>query len=476
MKQEVTLIFPHQLVLEHQALDLSRPVWIIEDFLFFRLYRFHKQKIIFHRASLRSYEQNLIQKGYKVRYIESTELTERNSLRQLLAQNSSIRFHIMDVTDTWLENDLRQSISEENLIFYPSQIFLSSREEITPYFSKTKKPFMKNFYEWQRKRLGILMEKNLTPVGGRYSFDTENRKRLPRDYQEPIIPKWNNPDLIMKEAFEYQERFFPDAPGESAPFNYPVTHREARVALHTFISERLSDFGPYEDALGKDETTLHHSVLSALLNIGLLTPQEVVTETLLAYEKNSLPLASVEGFIRQIIGWREFMRGVYLCYGTKIRKGNFFEHHNTLSREWWQGSTGILPLDTTIRKILQTAYIHHIERLMIIGNYMLLSQIHPDDVYRWFMELSIDSYDWVMVPNVYSMSQYADGGSITTKPYFSGSNYILKMSNYPKGEWSTVWDNLFWNFVERNQTFLKKNYRLALLVAQLHKRKDSIDK
>ena len=178
---------------------------------------------------------------------------------------------------------------------------------------------------------------------------------------------------------------------------------------------------------------------------------------------------SCEGFIRQIIGWREFIRGIYFCKGVEERTKNFWGFKRKISKSFYDGNTGIEPVDDTIKKINTTAYAHHIERLMIMGNFMLLCEFDPDEVYKWFMELFIDAYDWVMVPNVYGMSQFADGGLMSTKPYISGSNYILKMSNYKKGKWCTIWDSLFWNFIDKKREFFEKNPRMRILVRSFDK-------
>jgi deoxyribodipyrimidine photolyase-related protein len=188
-----------------------------------------------------------------------------------------------------------------------------------------------------------------------------------------------------------------------------------------------------------------------------------------AHKTGKYPIASIEGFLRQIIGWREFMRAVYVLEGSNQRQKNFFAFDHQIPESWWNGTSGIFPIDHTIHKLLKSAYAHHIERLMVLGNAMLLHRFHPDETYRWFMSLFIDAYDWVMVPNVYGMSQFADGGLMTTKPYFSGSNYLMKMGDYPKGEWQNTWDALFWNFMHQERTFISKNYRLGMLVKTFDK-------
>jgi deoxyribodipyrimidine photolyase-related protein len=195
----------------------------------------------------------------------------------------------------------------------------------------------------------------------------------------------------------------------------------------------------------------------------LLTPQEVIRKTLTFAQKHDTPLNSLEGFIRQILGWREFMRGVYVSIGGKQRTSNFWKHQRRLPESFWTANTGIDPLDDVIRKALKNAYSHHIERLMIVGNFMVLTEIHPDEAYRWFMELYIDAYDWVMVPNVYGMSLQSDGGSITTKPYISSSNYIRKMSDYGAGPWCGIWDGLYWRFIAKHEKFFLSNPRLSMM-------------
>jgi deoxyribodipyrimidine photolyase-related protein len=233
--------------------------------------------------------------------------------------------------------------------------------------------------------------------------------------------------------------------------------------LAEFLKNKLELFGPYEDAITTEGSFLFHSILSPLMNIGLLTPQYVLEETLEYVKNNVTNLSSLEGFIRQIVGWREYIRAVYIYLGNKERNGNYFNSTLEIPESFWQGNTGIVPIDDTIKTSLKYAYAHHIPRLMIMGNFMNLCQFQPFEVYRWFMEMYIDAYDWVMVPNVYSMALYADGGLITTKPYISGSTYILKMSNYKKGEWSEIWDALFWNFVGQHYKLLSKEGRLGFI-------------
>ena len=214
---------------------------------------------------------------------------------------------------------------------------------------------------------------------------------------------------------------------------------------------------------------MNHSLLSPLINSGLLSPNLVIEKAIFYYKNKDIPLNSVEGFIRQVIGWREFIRGVYIAKGVQERTTNFWNFNKKISANFYSGTTGILPIDETIKKINETGYCHHIERLMVLGNFMVLCEFDPDEVYKWFMEMFIDSYDWVMVPNVYGMSQFSDGGLMSTKPYISSSNYLLKMSNYKKGDWQLKWDGLFWRFMDKHREFFLKNPRMRMLISTFDK-------
>jgi deoxyribodipyrimidine photolyase-related protein len=250
---------------------------------------------------------------------------------------------------------------------------------------------------------------------------------------------------------------------------FAINFEDAQKWLDNFLAERFEKFGVYEDAIVQKESVLYHSVLSPMLNIGLLTPQQIIDETLRVSAAKNIPLNSLEGFIRQIVGWREFIRLVYEREGTKQRTTNYWKFKRKISTSFWTGDTGIAPIDSTIKKVLKTGYAHHIERLMVLGNFMLLCEFDPDEVHKWFMEMFIDAYDWVMVPNVYGMTQFADGGLMTTKPYISGSNYLSKMSDYEKGTWQPIWDGLFWRFMHVHRNFFLQNPRIGMLVKTFDK-------
>jgi deoxyribodipyrimidine photolyase-related protein len=326
---------------------------------------------------------------------------------------------------------------------------------------------MTSFYIAQRKRLGVLLEKG-KPTGGKWTFDTENREPLPSSIS---IPEANLPasNAFVNDAKNYVQLRFPDNPGNTSSFYYPVTHDEAANWLHDFLQTRLVHFGKYQDAIRRDQAILFHSLLSPTLNTGLLTPEEIVNETLdfARVHADKIPLNSLEGFIRQIIGWREFARAIYALQGCQQRCKNFWGHTRTLPGSFYTGTTGIKPIDEAIFRLHHHAYVHHIERLMALGNFMLLCEIDPDEIYRWFMEMFIDAYDWVMVPNVYGMSQYADGGLMTTKPYISSSKYILKMSDYAKRPWCETWDALYWRFIDKHRDVFRKIPRMSVMVSAL---------
>jgi deoxyribodipyrimidine photolyase-related protein len=324
-----------------------------------------------------------------------------------------------------------------------------------------------DWYVAQRKQRKILIE-NGKPVGVSWTYDTENRKRYPKGMIPPRVqfPQANEYSI---EAAHYTLRNFALNPGEVHPESmYPLTHDDAERWLDDFLQQRFAEFGPYEDAIVSKEHWLNHSVLTPMLNVGLLTPDYVVNTALAHAERYATPLASLEGFVRQILGWREFIRLFYEHYGSAQRTRNYWNFTRDIPSSFYTGTTGIAPIDHTIKKLLQTGYNHHIERLMILGNFMLLCEFHPDAVYRWFMEMYIDAYDWVMVPNVYGMSQFADGGMMCTKPYISGSNYVLKMSDYKAdGHWEKIWDALFWRFMHKQRDFFGTNPRLGMLLKTL---------
>lgn len=474
MTDGITLIFPDQLFEDHPAIASGRTIYLVEEFLFFKVQPFHKQRLVLLKAAMRAFAKKLAEHHHKVIYIPSNELNERGTLFSRLAKHPFKNIHLAEFADEWLHQDLTDAALNHgwNLIFYPSPGYICTNQELTRFFAGKKHFSMAQFYVYQRKRLDILMDGS-HPVGGKFSFDVDNRKKIPKGLRipPPFTPKKSHEiDSIIEEV----DNEFPEAIGQAHPFLYPHTHEEAIGQFHTFLSEKFLHYGEYQDAIQQGQSTLFHSILSPVLNIGLITPKIVVETTLAFASHHSVPLNSLEGFIRQIIGWREFVRGSYYLDGSEQRSNNFFSHHHKIPSSFWKGATGILPIDSIIQTVLRTGYCNHIERLMVLGNFLLLTESSPHEVYHWFMGFFVDAYDWVMVPNVYGMSQYADGGKIVTKPYVSGSNYLLKMSNFPKGAWTDIWDGLFWRFLNRHASVFGANPRTLVLLQLFKKNEQNI--
>ncbi|MCH8563891.1 cryptochrome/photolyase family protein [Nesterenkonia sp. YGD6] len=515
------LVLPHQLFKEHLDVDPDTVFVLIEHDLLFRQYSFHAQKLVLHRASMDQFARRLRARGHQVWVLRSqTDRSSHAQLVELIQKLAPARVTVYDVVDDWLEQDLRAALDEggcwlreQDVLETPN--FLTSRAQVDDWFG-SHGARMHEFYVWQRRRFKLLLDADGEPAGGKWSFDAENRKKLPRGYTPPTVGRFASHPILQRDgmfdldalrrdddsgkssestdrtvsaetvqgsgtsadddgaaddvqrAIAWVRDEFPDAPGDPALFAWPVSAEEAREHLREFVRERLNDFGPYEDAISAEHPFIAHGLLTPALNIGLLDPREVV-QTVLEAADESTPLASVEGFIRQVIGWREYMRATYRTRGRQLRSANRLEHHNTLGTGWWDASTGLAPVDLVISRVLATGYAHHIERLMVLGNAMSLLRIHPDAVYEWFMELFIDAYDWVMVPNVYAMSQFAAGEAITTKPYVSGSNYLRKMSDLPKGDWAQEWDGLYWTFIRDHREIFAANPRARMVVSLLDK-------
>ena len=476
---QISIIFPNQLFRENPILKLNCEILLIEDSLFFGNDKFfklinHKNKLIFHKASMLAYKSYLENSGHKVSYVENkNNFSTVDYLKNFLEDKYQL-INIVNPHDFLIMKRINSFVKTNNLKLkvFQSPMFLTHEDLKSSFKTNPKKPLMGRFYQHQRKSQKILINSDGSPYGGKWSFDELNRKKLPKKINIPEIPRLKKNKFLIK-AEELISNLEIDFIGESNYFFYPTNFEEADKWLDEFLESRFSLFGDYEDAISKDETFLWHSLLSPLLNSGLLTPKEVLKKTLIYGEKNDVPLNSLEGFIRQIIGWREFICLIYEKYGTKMRTSNFWNFEfKPIPESFYKGNTGIEPVDIVLKNIIKFGYCHHIERLMILGNFMLLCRIHPNQVYKWFMEMFIDSYDWVMVPNVYGMSQFSDGGIFSTKPYISSSNYVKKMSNYKTGKWCEIWDGLFWKFLKDNEIYFRKQYRLSMLIKNLDKMSD----
>ena len=378
----------------------------------------------------------------------------------------------IDPTDNWLQKRIEKGCLENEIstAVFNSPLFLNTKEELSAFFRKDKRKYHQTtFYSEQRKKRNILIESDGKPTGGKWTFDSENRKKYPAKKTPPSI-QFPDTDDYYEEAKQYVSNHFSNHLGSLTQYSlYPTGFETTKSWLNQFLEQRFMEFGVYEDAIVAENSILNHSVLTPMLNVGLITPKEIIGACLIFHTEKNVPINSTEGFVRQIIGWREFIRGIYESRGSEERTTNFWGFKKKIPASFYNGTTGIPPIDQTIKKVLKTGYCHHIERLMVLGNFMMLCEFDPDEVYKWFMELFIDSYDWVMVPNIYGMSQFADGGLMATKPYISGSNYLMKMSNYKKGEWQATWDGLFWSFMDTHRNFFLNNPRLGMLIRMFDK-------
>ena len=450
---DIAVIYPNQLFekLPYRISDMDIII-ITEDCLFFddpeRKLKFNLLKLIYQRACMRYYFDHLSGKHKSVKYLDYVK--KKDHLFQYINnKHDECNLHIIDPTDHLLQSRIEKYSKKynHNLVFYHTPMFLLTTDELEEYDSiqKKKKYYQYNFYIWHRKRTGILM-KDDKPIGGKYSYDKYNRKKIANNVDVPDMEKYDND--YYEEAIEYCENTFTNYYKENYEPNniyfYPVTHRDAKKHFKRFIDERLQSFGDYQDAMNMSYPYLFHSVISPQLNIGLITPDQLIARVL----KKKADLASTEGFIRQL-NWREYSRYLYL-YGEDMKQ-NYFNNNKILNRAWYTGETTIAPVDATIQMAFRYGYLHHILRLMVMCNFMNLCQINPDSVYEWFMEFSLDSYDWVMVNNVYSMGMYADGGLTMTKPYISSDNYLTKMGmKCQDDEWKEYWKVLYYYFIYRN--------------------------
>jgi deoxyribodipyrimidine photolyase-related protein len=437
-----------------------------EDYGLCTYEKHHKLKILLFLSSMRSYYDELKSKKFKIDYfsIENDfKVSYEKKLEKYIKNNKVKEISLFEIEDKFFEKKILLLIKKLKLKIniLETPMFLTSRKDFKNYLDKNKRPFMANFYKINRVKLNILVSDDGKPKDGKWSFDEDNRKKLPKDIKVPEISKIKETKntLVLKKFIESN---FKDHPGDTKNFWFPTTRKNAHEWLDEFLNERIKLFGDYEDAVTEKSNTVFHSALSPLINLGLITPEEIITK--LRKIEKKIPINSLEGYIRQIIGWREFMRGIYQNFDERLEKTNFFNHKKKMKNNWYKGNTGLPPLDHAISNAINYGWSHHIERLMILANIMNLCEINPKEVYKWFMEMFVDSSDWVMTPNVYGMGLFSDGGIFATKPYICGSSYFLKMMHFKKGPWCDVMDGLYWRFIDKNKKFFSKNPRLAMMV------------
>jgi deoxyribodipyrimidine photolyase-related protein len=331
---------------------------------------------------------------------------------------------------------------------------------------------MEHFYRLMRRRLRLLLTEDGSPEGGEWNYDTENRKRFRGD-RSRIPPRVRHePDAITREVMRVVAAHLGDLPGSADDFNWPVTREQALAELHDFIRHRLAHFGDYQDAMVTGEPWMYHSLLSAPLNLKLLDPREVVQLAVEAYRRGHAPLNAVEGFIRQVVGWREFIRGVYWHEGPGYAERNALGQRRSLPVLYWTGETDMACLRASVGEVLQHGFGHHIQRLMVTGTFAMMAGVHPREVSDWYLGMYVDAVDWVTLPNTLGMSQHADGGVVGTKPYAASGRYIERMGDYCDGcryepgtrvgEPACPFTTFYWDFLLRHQPTLAGNRRMAL--------------
>ena len=415
------VLLPTQLYdIQYLSKEYKYIIW--EHPHYFTSYVYNKKKLLLHKSSMKYYYEYLQKNNFSVEYIEYKKSFSYKD------------YFIFDPVDKLLLPNNSTIVETPN--------FLLTKEDYKIYRNKTKSFVFNYFYTFGKKCIQTLEDVK--------SQDKYNRKMIPKNIKIPKIPT-NKKDMeYITESIPYVEKKFSKNYGNTNNFIFPVTHKTAKEWLQDFIKNRFEKFGDYQDAIIKEETFLFHSLLSTSINIGLLQPMDIINEVM-KYRKK-IPLNSLEGFVRQLF-WREYQRYCYLYVDFNT---SYFKNSKKITNEWYNAKTGIPPVDTCIYNAFQNGYLHHIERLMVVGNFMNLSGINEKDGYKWFMEFSCDSYDWVMHQNVYDMVFFVTGGKTMRKPYISSSNYILKMSNYKKGDWSSIWDNLYYIFLKRHRECLWK--------------------
>ena len=477
MKQ-MGLIFPDDLSTNNKVLSSiksSDPLLIYEPCDTFYQLKHHKHKLVLLISALRHWKIKLKNNYANIIHIKITKDRDIDLMHELETLHQKLQFNLLNVTQPSDYGILTQlmffgSKHDVELKIHPDRKFIDLIEGFEEWTTDKKSLVQEYYYRWLRKKYSLLMEGN-KPLGGKWNFDKENQKSISKLKELPKSRSKLKSDELTISTMVDVENCFPDSIGNLENFNWAVTHSTARKQLKYFLKTYFKFFGDFQDAIDRDNTTLFHSLLSPYINSGLLDPMECIVDAISYFKKveNEIPINALEGFVRQILGWREFIRGVYWKNMPQYKEMNFWSHDKSLNKNWYSGETGIPLLDDVIKESVTTGYTHHINRLMIISNLMNLSNIKPSEIYKWFMEMYVDSADWVMVPNVFGMGTYADGGLFSTKPYICGSSYMLRMSNYKKGEWCDAVDGLYWRFIENNRDFFATNPRLALMPKSLDK-------
>ena len=442
----------------------------------------HAQKIIAIFAAMRDFKEFLLKNNHQVVYIKINDKYNQQSfksnLNALFKLHHIKQFEYQEPDESRLDNELKNFCSEITMpsACVSSEHFYTSRDEVKEVFKDKKQWLMESFYRYMRKKHHILMEDINEPIGSKWNFDNENRKAwkgTPKTFIDarPIHDHsalWN--EICNAEIQSFGEN-------NASHFRWPLNRQEALKHLDFFVENILVHFGDYQDAMHKNESKMFHSLISFALNTKMLSPHEVILKVESSYRDNHISINTAEGFIRQILGWREYIRGYYWANISSLNSENYFNHQLKVPSWFWNGQTQMNCLKYSISQSLTEAYAHHIQRLMVIGNFSLLAGIHPQKLHQWYLGIYIDAFEWVEMPNTIGMSQFADGGKLASKPYVSTANYVNKMSNYCEGchysknekigEKACPFNSLYWNFFLVNSEKLGKNPRLGIVYKQL---------
>jgi deoxyribodipyrimidine photolyase-related protein len=446
----------------------------------------HKAKIALFLSAMRHFAKQLGELGVPLQYIKQSPKSIGDKLRAIIENEKCTHLVCLEPGEYRLKCEIEALASELNieLEMQEDPHFYCSRQEFSNWVAGKKELRLEYFYRLMRKTHNILVDKEGNPEGGQWNFDRDNRKPFPKKGPGLIPPpELFEPDAITKTVLAEVEERYPDHPGSLAHFQWPVTRQQALQALEGFVEHRLATFGVYEDAMWTDTPFGWHSLLSSSLNLKLLDPREVIDAVLLAWKKHDLELATVEGFIRQILGWREFVRGMYYLDMPQMAEDNFYKHQNSLPAWYWTGDTKMKCMQESIGQTLQYGYAHHIQRLMVTGNFALLAEILPKEVCDWYLAIYVDAIEWVELPNTAGMTLFASGGRFTSKPYVASGAYIKRMSNYcgscqykPDvrfGESACPMTTLYWNFLIKHRKQFEASPRTRLMTANLSRISDA---
>ncbi|WP_375690174.1 cryptochrome/photolyase family protein [Pseudooceanicola sp. LIPI14-2-Ac024] len=433
----------------------------------------HPKKIALVFAAMRHFAEGLRRDGWQVAYTRYDDADNAGSIPGELmrrAGETGAQAVIATEPGEWRLIAALQDCPLDMTIL-PDDRFLCPRADFEGWAKGRKDLRMEWFYREMRRRTGYLMEGG-APAGGKWNFDASNRKPASRDLLQ-AHPMAFAPDAVTEEVLALVEAHFSDNFGRLRPFDYAVTRGQARQALSHFVRHQLADFGPGQDAMLEDEPYLNHARISAYMNIGLLSPREVCDAVQAAWEAGEVPVNSAEGFIRQVIGWREFVRGVYFLEGPDYPRRNALNHQRGLPPLFWGAETRMNCLARVVGQTRDLAYAHHIQRLMVTGNFALLAGVNPAEVHEWYLAVYVDAFEWVEAPNTVGMSQFADGGVVGSKPYVSSANYIDRMSDYcggcaysattKSGEGACPFNFLYWAFLDRHRDRFEANHRMGLV-------------